>query len=44
LRGASGITGSTQINGGNLPRKKKGALDDWYIRHASLWLMRALRS
>jgi lipopolysaccharide/colanic/teichoic acid biosynthesis glycosyltransferase len=20
------------------PRKKKGVLDDWYIRHCSLWL------
>src|SRR5438874_75147 len=34
-----GITGWAQINGGNLiTKKEKGALDDWYIRHASLWL------
>jgi hypothetical protein len=34
-----GITGWAQINGGNLiTKEEKGALDDWYIRHASLWL------
>jgi hypothetical protein len=34
-----GITGWAQINGGNLiTTEEKGALDDWYIRHASLWL------
>jgi hypothetical protein len=34
-----GITGWAQINGGNLISKEEnGALDDWYIRHASLWL------
>ena len=34
-----GITGWAQINGGNLiTSDEKGALDDWYIRHASLWL------
>lgn len=34
-----GITGWAQINGGNLVTSdEKGALDDWYIRHASLWL------
>jgi len=34
-----GITGWAQINGGNLvTNNEKGALDDWYIRHASLWL------
>ena len=34
-----GITGWAQINGGNLiTPEEKGALDDWYIRHASLWL------
>ena len=34
-----GITGWAQINGGNLVTpEEKGALDDWYIRHASLWL------
>ena len=28
-----------QINGGNLiTKEEKGALDDWYIRRASLWL------
>jgi hypothetical protein len=33
------ITGWAQINGGNLTTKEeKGALDDWYIRNASLWL------
>jgi lipopolysaccharide/colanic/teichoic acid biosynthesis glycosyltransferase len=34
-----GITGWAQINGGNLiTPEEKGALDDWYIRNASLWL------
>jgi lipopolysaccharide/colanic/teichoic acid biosynthesis glycosyltransferase len=34
-----GITGWAQINGGNLvTAEEKGALDDWYIRHASLGL------
>jgi lipopolysaccharide/colanic/teichoic acid biosynthesis glycosyltransferase len=34
-----GITGWAQINGGNLiTKEEKGALDDWYIRNASLWL------
>jgi lipopolysaccharide/colanic/teichoic acid biosynthesis glycosyltransferase len=34
-----GITGWAQINGGNLVTpEEKGALDVWYIRHASLWL------
>jgi lipopolysaccharide/colanic/teichoic acid biosynthesis glycosyltransferase len=34
-----GITGWAQINGGNLINaEEKGALDEWYIRNASLWL------
>jgi lipopolysaccharide/colanic/teichoic acid biosynthesis glycosyltransferase len=34
-----GITGWAQINGGNLiTTEEKGALDEWYVRHASLWL------
>jgi lipopolysaccharide/colanic/teichoic acid biosynthesis glycosyltransferase len=34
-----GITGWAQIHGGNLvTTEEKGALDEWYIRHASLWL------
>jgi lipopolysaccharide/colanic/teichoic acid biosynthesis glycosyltransferase len=34
-----GITGWAQINGGNLiTTEEKGALDDWYIHNASLWL------
>jgi lipopolysaccharide/colanic/teichoic acid biosynthesis glycosyltransferase len=34
-----GITGWAQINGANLVTpEEKGALDDWYIRHASFWL------
>lgn len=34
-----GITGWAQINGGNLiTTEEKGALDDWYIQNASLWL------
>jgi lipopolysaccharide/colanic/teichoic acid biosynthesis glycosyltransferase len=33
-----GITGWAQINGGNLiTTEEKGALDEWYVRHASLW-------
>ena len=34
-----GITGSAQTNGGNLvTTQEKGALDDWYVQHASFWL------
>ena len=34
-----GITGWAQVNGGNLiTTEEKGALDDWYIQNASLWL------
>ena len=34
-----GVTGWAQVNGGNLiTNDEKGALDDWYVRHASLWL------
>lgn len=34
-----GITGWAQINGGNLiTAEEKGALDDWYVHNASLWL------
>jgi lipopolysaccharide/colanic/teichoic acid biosynthesis glycosyltransferase len=34
-----GITGWAQINGGSLiTTEEKGALDDWYVRNASLWL------
>jgi lipopolysaccharide/colanic/teichoic acid biosynthesis glycosyltransferase len=34
-----GITGWAQVNGGNLiTNDEKGALDEWYVRHASLWL------
>lgn len=34
-----GITGWAQVNGGTLLLpKEKAALDEWYIRHASLWL------
>jgi hypothetical protein len=34
-----GITGWAQINGGNLiTTEEKGALDDWYVHNASLWL------
>ena len=34
-----GITGWAQIMGGNLvTTEEKGALDDWYVRNASLWL------
>jgi lipopolysaccharide/colanic/teichoic acid biosynthesis glycosyltransferase len=39
LNSSPGITGWAQINGGNLiSKEEKGALDDWYIRNASLWL------
>ena len=34
-----GLTGWAQINGGNLiTPEEKGALDDWYVQKASLWL------
>src|SRR6266849_150297 len=34
-----GMTGWAQVNGGTLlSAKEKEALDEWYIRHASLWL------
>ena len=34
-----GVTGWAQINGGNLvTNDEKGALDKWYVRHASVWL------
>jgi lipopolysaccharide/colanic/teichoic acid biosynthesis glycosyltransferase len=34
-----GITGWAQVKGGNLvTRDEKGALDEWYIHHMSLWL------
>ena len=34
-----GITGWAQVQGGSLVTpEEKGALDEWYIRHASLWL------
>ena len=34
-----GITGWAQVNGGNLVTDdEKGALDEWYVRHASFWL------
>jgi lipopolysaccharide/colanic/teichoic acid biosynthesis glycosyltransferase len=34
-----GITGWAQVNGGtHLSPDEKEELDDWYIRHASLWL------
>ena len=34
-----GITGWPQVNGGNMvTANEKGALDEWYIRHASPWL------
>jgi lipopolysaccharide/colanic/teichoic acid biosynthesis glycosyltransferase len=34
-----GITGWAQINGGNLiTTEEKGALDEWYVQNASLWL------
>ena len=34
-----GITGWAQVNGGkSITSEEKGALDDWYIRNATLWL------
>jgi lipopolysaccharide/colanic/teichoic acid biosynthesis glycosyltransferase len=34
-----GVTGWAQVNGGTLvTNDEKGALDEWYVRHASLWL------
>jgi lipopolysaccharide/colanic/teichoic acid biosynthesis glycosyltransferase len=34
-----GMTGWAQVNGGNLvTAEEKGALDEWYVRNASLWL------
>jgi hypothetical protein len=34
-----GITGWAQVNGGTLlSPKEKADLDEWYIRHASLWI------
>ena len=34
-----GLTGWAQVNGGNLiTNDEKGALDDWYVWHASIWL------
>ncbi len=34
-----GVTGWAQVNGGNLiTPEEKGALDDWYVQKASLWL------
>jgi lipopolysaccharide/colanic/teichoic acid biosynthesis glycosyltransferase len=34
-----GITGWAQVNGGKLlTPEEKNALDEWYVRHASLWL------
>jgi lipopolysaccharide/colanic/teichoic acid biosynthesis glycosyltransferase len=34
-----GITGWAQVNGGKLlTAEEKQPLDDWYVRHASLWL------
>ena len=34
-----GVTGWAQVNGGNLiTNDEKGALDEWYVRHASPWL------
>jgi lipopolysaccharide/colanic/teichoic acid biosynthesis glycosyltransferase len=34
-----GVTGWAQINGGRqIAADKKGSLDEWYVRHASLWL------
>ena len=34
-----GMTGWAQVNGGNLvTNDEKGALDEWYVWHASLWL------
>jgi lipopolysaccharide/colanic/teichoic acid biosynthesis glycosyltransferase len=34
-----GVTGWAQVNGGNLvTNEEKGALDEWYVLHASPWL------
>ncbi len=34
-----GVTGWAQVNGGTLiTPEEKGALDDWYVQKASLWL------
>src|SRR5262249_25638495 len=34
-----GVTGWAQVNGGTLiSNDEKGALDEWYVRHASPWL------
>jgi lipopolysaccharide/colanic/teichoic acid biosynthesis glycosyltransferase len=34
-----GLTGLAQVNGGtSLSADEKNAVDEWYIRHASLWL------
>jgi lipopolysaccharide/colanic/teichoic acid biosynthesis glycosyltransferase len=34
-----GITGWAQVNGGKLiTPEEKNALDEWYVRNASLWL------
>ena len=34
-----GLTGLAQISGGtSLSVDEKGAIDEWYIQHASLWL------
>jgi lipopolysaccharide/colanic/teichoic acid biosynthesis glycosyltransferase len=39
LAARPGITGWAQVNGGNLVTPdEKGALDDWYVRNASLWI------
>jgi lipopolysaccharide/colanic/teichoic acid biosynthesis glycosyltransferase len=39
LAARPGITGWAQVNGGNLiTNDEKGALDDWYVRNASLWI------
>lgn len=36
---APGLTGWAQVNGGKLISSfEKNALDEWYVRHASLWL------
>jgi lipopolysaccharide/colanic/teichoic acid biosynthesis glycosyltransferase len=36
---APGLTGWAQVNGGTLMNvQEKDALDEWYVRHASLWL------
>jgi len=33
------VTGWAQVNGGTLvTNDEKGALDEWYVRHASPWL------